>query len=330
MSVCCLSCVVVWFVGFVSWQRVSVACFPPNNTIKKGSVESRPTRLPNLLTRYARRATFQKSAEEVASHQNSALVNLVFTSNEMRRVPLELLLAAAATSAYTPLPSLPLRPLQLQPRTDAKSSPPLRASTVGLSAARPSLYEQYKASQNGVDERRDEQYKNGVDERRDEDTTRDSEEQVAAGSTWFQAASPDWAPAAALAAEPTPAVPALAVPEKVRKAFEMFDEDTSGGIDRYELKKALRQLGIGADSVQAQVVLQKYDSAGTGKLGVEQFSKLVQELIAFQGSSEDPSLRLAGTTAAEEAAFFDYWSRQQEASHRGSGARPDSWLKLAS
>ena len=34
MRVCCLSCVVVLFEGFVSWQRVSVACFPPNNTLK--------------------------------------------------------------------------------------------------------------------------------------------------------------------------------------------------------------------------------------------------------------------------------------------------------
>ena len=36
MRVCCLSChvcVVVLFEGFVSWQRVSVACFPPNNTL---------------------------------------------------------------------------------------------------------------------------------------------------------------------------------------------------------------------------------------------------------------------------------------------------------
>ena len=32
---CCLSCVVVLFEGFVSWQRVSVACFPPNTFIKK-------------------------------------------------------------------------------------------------------------------------------------------------------------------------------------------------------------------------------------------------------------------------------------------------------
>ena len=29
MRVCYLSCVVVLFEGFVSWQRVSVACFPP-------------------------------------------------------------------------------------------------------------------------------------------------------------------------------------------------------------------------------------------------------------------------------------------------------------
>ena len=34
MRVCGLSCVVVLFEGLVSWQRVSVACFPPNNTFK--------------------------------------------------------------------------------------------------------------------------------------------------------------------------------------------------------------------------------------------------------------------------------------------------------
>ena len=34
MRVCYLSCVVVLFEGFVSWQRVSVACFPPNNTLR--------------------------------------------------------------------------------------------------------------------------------------------------------------------------------------------------------------------------------------------------------------------------------------------------------
>ena len=66
----------------------------------------------------------------------------------------------------------------------------------------------------------------------------------------------------------------------------MFDTDRSGGIDRYELKKALRQLGMEADSAQTQGVLQKYDSTGRGTLGVQQFNKLVQELHAFQRTQQ--------------------------------------------
>jgi len=62
----------------------------------------------------------------------------------------------------------------------------------------------------------------------------------------------------------------------------MFDTDRSGGIDRYELKKALRQLGMEADSAQTQGVLQKYDSTGRGTLDLASFNKLVQELLAFQ------------------------------------------------
>ena len=32
VGVCCLSCVVVLFEGFVSWHKLSAACLPPNNT----------------------------------------------------------------------------------------------------------------------------------------------------------------------------------------------------------------------------------------------------------------------------------------------------------
>ena len=46
MRVCCLSCVVVLFEGFVSLQRVSVACFPPNNTLK------RPSRMESVSMRW--------------------------------------------------------------------------------------------------------------------------------------------------------------------------------------------------------------------------------------------------------------------------------------
>ena len=72
------------------------------------------------------------------------------------------------------------------------------------------------------------------------------------------------------------------VPENVRKAFAMFDTDRSGDIDRYELKQALRQLGMEADSAQTQGIIQKYDTTGRGKLDLAAFNKLVTELLAFQ------------------------------------------------
>ena len=68
----------------------------------------------------------------------------------------------------------------------------------------------------------------------------------------------------------------------MRKAFTMFDTDRSGDIDRYELKQALRQLGMEADSVQVQGIIQKYDTTGRGKLELAAFNKLVTELLAFQ------------------------------------------------
>ena len=93
-----------------------------------------------------------------------------------------------------------------------------------------------------------------------------------------------------------------AVPENVRKAFDMFDTDRSGDIDRYELKKALRQLGMDADSVQTHGVLQKYDTTGRGTLNVQQFNKLVAELQAFQRTQPAAAAKPASPSAQAAAA----------------------------
>ena len=93
-----------------------------------------------------------------------------------------------------------------------------------------------------------------------------------------------------------------AVPENVRKAFDMFDTDRSGDIDRYELKKALRQLGMDADSVQTHGVLQKYDTTGRGTLSVQQFNKLVTELQAFQRTQPAAAAKPASPSAQAAAA----------------------------
>ena len=71
-------------------------------------------------------------------------------------------------------------------------------------------------------------------------------------------------------------------PENVRRAFEMFDTDRSGGIDVKELQKALAQLGMEADSSQTRAVLQRFDANSNGKLDLVEFNKLVTEILEFQ------------------------------------------------
>ena len=79
---------------------------------------------------------------------------------------------------------------------------------------------------------------------------------------------------------------ATASEEKIAAAFHRFDIDGSGDIDVRELQPALAQLGMEADSIQAQAVLRKYDANLNGKLDLEEFGRMVQELIAFQKNQQ--------------------------------------------
>ena len=94
------------------------------------------------------------------------------------------------------------------------------------------------------------------------------------------------------------------VPANVEKAFRLFDTDRSGDIDSTELRKALQHLGMEADSAQTREVMRKYDRAGRGKLGLDEFNKLVQELLEFQkkqgiGPKDEPY----GKGAAKDGAL---------------------------
>ena len=92
------------------------------------------------------------------------------------------------------------------------------------------------------------------------------------------------------------------MPENVRKAFNSVDTLGSGAVDRYEIKRALRQLGLEADSVQTHGVLQKYDTTGRGTLSVQQFNKLVTELQAFQRTQPAAAAKPASPSAQAAAA----------------------------
>ena len=74
-----------------------------------------------------------------------------------------------------------------------------------------------------------------------------------------------------------------ALGDDVRSCFNRYDTDRSGDIDVSELKLALNELGLNADSAQARSVMSKYDKDASGALQFDEFRDLVTELRKFKG-----------------------------------------------
>ena len=85
-----------------------------------------------------------------------------------------------------------------------------------------------------------------------------------------------------------PLEPAPKKPETVGDVFRRHDKDSSGDIDLSELKEALSDLGLTADTDEAAQVLAKFDEDKTGKLKMNEFRKLVKELKQSQKRTSPP------------------------------------------
>ena len=107
------------------------------------------------------------------------------------------------------------------------------------------------------------------------------------------------------------------VPMDVLETFELYDRDENGGLDRSELKRALRSLGIDARSDDVLALLEAFDSTGTERLELLQFRALVSTLpTAAFWLKVDPSgsirafkrnaqkLTTAGTASKRQALHF--------------------------
>ena len=66
--------------------------------------------------------------------------------------------------------------------------------------------------------------------------------------------------------------------DAVRAAFARFDRNGSGRLDYWELREALRALGIDATSIDAARTLRAYDADGNGLMELDEFKALVKRL----------------------------------------------------
>ena len=74
--------------------------------------------------------------------------------------------------------------------------------------------------------------------------------------------------------------------DPVRAAFDKFDADGSGRLERGELLKVLEELGLdvrdGEFVSYAEALMEDYDADGNGELDFEEFKKLYAQCLASE------------------------------------------------
>jgi len=95
------------------------------------------------------------------------------------------------------------------------------------------------------------------------------------------------------------ATPAGRAADRVQRAFEFFDKDSSGSISGKELQKALAALGMASDWETVQETMKKYDTSCNGDLELGEFSGLVDELEERAARMARGKLYLVDLAASE-------------------------------
>jgi len=89
------------------------------------------------------------------------------------------------------------------------------------------------------------------------------------------------------------------VPVRVVQAFDRFDADHSGFIDRAELHEALHHYGIDLSGPGTAAVLARYDDTPDGQMDLSEFAELVRDLDeGMLRSSQNAAAAAAAATAA--------------------------------
>ena len=81
--------------------------------------------------------------------------------------------------------------------------------------------------------------------------------------------------------------------DEVARAFHRYDRQRTHSIDSSELRAALYSLGLACDSEAANALLVRCDADhSSGKIEIDAFRKLVDQLRTLQASNDDPVLRV--------------------------------------
>jgi Ca2+-binding EF-hand superfamily protein len=66
---------------------------------------------------------------------------------------------------------------------------------------------------------------------------------------------------------------------EIETAFYMFDSDRSNTIDMFELKDAMKALGINMNKTELHEIMERIDKDGSGQLECPEFVALMSEIM---------------------------------------------------
>ena len=75
----------------------------------------------------------------------------------------------------------------------------------------------------------------------------------------------------------------------IQAAFNKFDKDGSGAIDREEFGEAMLQLGLRHSSADVDMLFQAYDTDGLGEIDLNEFANIARSIVASKSSREGRS-----------------------------------------
>lgn len=67
---------------------------------------------------------------------------------------------------------------------------------------------------------------------------------------------------------------------EIREAFDIFDSNKSGSIDRHELRVALRAMGFDASKDEINRIMKDKDPRNAGSINFDAFQEIVEEKLA--------------------------------------------------
>eukprot|EP00696_Hemimastix_kukwesjijk_P008159 gnl/Hemi2/20321_TR6741_c0_g1_i1.p1 gnl/Hemi2/20321_TR6741_c0_g1~~gnl/Hemi2/20321_TR6741_c0_g1_i1.p1 ORF type:complete len:171 (-),score=62.90 gnl/Hemi2/20321_TR6741_c0_g1_i1:129-641(-) len=75
--------------------------------------------------------------------------------------------------------------------------------------------------------------------------------------------------------------------QEIREAFELFDTEKTGRIDRHELKVAMRALGFDVRKEEVLKIMSEVDVDNSGTVGLNDFMNIMAQKIAERDPMEE-------------------------------------------